>query len=276
MPQTKIFQIYYDEASRQLLEPGFIPLDNRFSEDPAWHEFVPMLQYLNTNELEDGVFYGFLSPKFTKKFRCTAAYVTDFLDRLPAQTEVALFSPGWDQLCFFQNPWEQGEVWHPGVTAITREFLTGAGETCDLGDLVTDVTSSGFSNYVVAKKSYWLAWRDLSNQLADFFNAQPELDALTTSYGSIQRQKYIKTFVQERLSSYLLATRAFKTVASTRAKRVPIYQKIFPEGEMVRKSLELCDHFKRKYRSTRDPAYLSAYRDAKSMISFRHPYVKNS
>ena len=55
MPRTKIFQIYYDDASRRKLDPGFLPLDNCLSPDAQWYEFWPILNYLNTNELEDDV-----------------------------------------------------------------------------------------------------------------------------------------------------------------------------------------------------------------------------
>jgi hypothetical protein len=275
MPRTKIFQIHYDDASRRKLDPGFLPLDNSLSPDAQWYEFWPILNYLNTNALEDDVWYGFLSPKFTRKFNASAAYVEGFLKRIPPETEVALFSPGWDQLCFFQNPWEQGEVWHPGVSEVMRQFLTSVGDDTPIENMVTDVTSSVFSNYVVAKKNYWQQWHTLATQLAQFFETHKALNAQITYYGSIQNQLQIKTFVQERMASYLLTSQRFKVVASTRAMGMPIFKKIFPEGELVRKALELCDHFKRKYRFTGDRAYLDAYQASKKVISFRHPYARS-
>jgi hypothetical protein len=276
MPSTKIYQIHYDDASRRQLDPGFIPLDNAGSPDARWYEFWPILNFLNTNELQEDVWYGFLSPKFNKKFNASAAYVEDFLTRIPPQTEVALFSPGWDQLCYFQNPWEQGEVWHPGVTDVMRQFLAAIGDDTQLDHLVTDVTSSVFSNYVLAKKCYWSEWHILAKQLVQFFETHPNLSEQVTYYGSKQNVTQIKAFVQERMASYVLSTHRFKVVASTRAKSGPIFKKIFPEGEMVRKALELCDHFKRKYRATRDKAYLNAYLDSRKVINFRYPYEKGN
>lgn len=274
MPESKIYQIHYDDVSRRNLDPGFIPLDNAASSDAQWYEFLPIYHYLNTNQLDDGVWYGFLSPKFNKKFNATSGYVHDFLSRIPTQTEVALFSPGWDQLCYFQNPWEQAEIWHPGVNNVMRQFLAAINDDTKLEHIVTDVTTSVFSNYVVAKKSYWMAWHALAKQLAHFFETHETLNSQLTYYGSIQNTTQVKTFVQERLATYLLATKDFKVVASTRAKLAPIFKKIFPEGEMARKSLELCDHFKRRYRATRDKTYLKAYLDSRQMIGFRHPYYK--
>lgn len=274
MPESKIYQIYYDDESRRQLDAGFIPLDNSGSLDSSWYEFLPIFNYLSTNQLEDGVWYGFLSPKFNKKFNASSAYVHDFLTRIPAETEVALLSPGWDQLCYFQNPWEQAEIWHPGASDVMRQFLTAIGDDTKIEQVVTDVTSSVFSNYVLAKKSYWLEWHALAKQLAQFFESHDALNSQMTYYGSIQNKAQIKAFVQERLATYLLATKNFKVVASTRAKSAPIFKKLFPEGEMVRKTLELCDHFKRRYRATRDKTYLNAYLDSRKLIGFRHPYLK--
>jgi hypothetical protein len=274
MPTSKIYQIHYDDVSRRKLDPGFIPLDNAASSDAQWYEFLPIFNYLNTNQLEDDVWYGFLSPKFNKKFNATSGYVHDFLARIPAETEVALLSPGWDQLCYFQNPWEQAEIWHPGVSDVMRQFLAALGDDTQLEHIVTDVTSSVFSNYVLAKKRYWLEWQALATQLAHFFDSNEALNSQVTYYGSIQNKAQVKAFVQERLATYLLATQNFKVVASTRAKSAPIFEKIFPEGEMVRKALELCDHFKRRYRATRDKTYLNAYLDSRKVIGFRHPYLK--
>ena len=62
----KIYQIYYDASSMAGLDPGFIPLDNSHAQRPDWFEFYPILNYINQTELKDGVWYGFLSPKFKK------------------------------------------------------------------------------------------------------------------------------------------------------------------------------------------------------------------
>ena len=162
MSKAQIFQIYYDEKSKSQLDSGFIALDNSKTQFDGWYEFNPILRYLETNTLEDDIWYGFLSPKFKSKTRCDAAYVHEFLKRVPNETEVAIFSPGWDQLAYFLNPWEQGEVWHPELAEITEEFLLATGRTAGLHALVTDATTSVFSNYFVAKKRFWQYWMSIA------------------------------------------------------------------------------------------------------------------
>ena len=273
MAKHKIYQIYYDDKSFSELNEHFIPLDNRRTDDSGWYEFLPIHRHLSSHALEEDHWYGFLSPKFTDKTKCDAAYVHGFLDRMPADAEVAIFSPGWDQLCYFQNPWEQGEVWHPSLTQATQTFLRHAGRYSDVQTLVTDVTTSVFSNYLIAKKRFWLEWKAVADDLVAFVNAHPEYDHQLTSYGSASRQAPMKAFMQERLASYVLATSKFKTAVTTVTQQRPIFRKIFPDAEKDRKLFALCDHFKRTFLETRNPAFLKAYRSSRKLIRFKPPYL---
>ena len=270
--RVAIHQIYYDEPSRQCLDPGFLPLDNAQSPDPGWFEGWPILQYLQSHTLEEDVWYGFLSPRFRHKSGCDSAQVFAFLSSLPPQTEVALFSPGWDQLCYFQNPWEQGQAWHPGLSEAMQAFLQHIGQSQPLSAIVTDVTTSVFSNYVVAKKRYWLAWQHLTEQMMAFANAHPSWGQQQVPYGRLENHQSIKAFLQERLASYVLATQPFRTAVCTRAHRQRIFERLFPSGEADRRLFALCDHFKRQYRKSANPAFLSAFMDTRKHIAFKHPY----
>ena len=73
MSVTNIFQIYYDDDSYDKLEMGFIPLDNSDGR-PDWYEFWAILNYLKNNKLEDGEWYGFLSPRFSEKTGFNSRY----------------------------------------------------------------------------------------------------------------------------------------------------------------------------------------------------------
>ena len=55
-----IYQIYYDQATKQALDPGFIPLDNSNTERPDWYEFWPIRKFLKENQLQEDYWYGFL------------------------------------------------------------------------------------------------------------------------------------------------------------------------------------------------------------------------
>lgn len=202
-----VYQIFYDQESRNRLDSGFIPLDNSRNERPDWYEFWPIRNYLRANKLLDDAWYGFLSPKLTEKSGFASAAVIDALKKFDAHADVALFSPGWDQLAYFLNPFEQGEFWHPGLLDLSQAFFDEIGLTVDLAKLVTYSKTSVFSNYVVAKPSFWNEWLSIADRFYDFVESgdgDPELN-LTTSYGSILHQTPMKTFIQERFASVILA-----------------------------------------------------------------------
>jgi hypothetical protein len=67
MSKLNIFQIYYSEDTRDSIEEGFIPLSNMSNERPDWFEYWPIRNYIINNQLNKKYFYGFLSPKFSKK-----------------------------------------------------------------------------------------------------------------------------------------------------------------------------------------------------------------
>ena len=272
MSKAQIFQIYYDDKSKSQLDSGFLGLDNTSSHDDGWYEFSPIFNYLEANCLADDVWYGFLSPKFTSKTGCDSRYVYDFLDRVPHQAEVVIFSPGWDQLSYFLNPWEQGEVWHPTIAQITEEFLLSSHRTVNLQSVVTDLTTAVFSNYFIAKKRFWMSWHQIATEFKHFVLSHPDFDSLLISYGSANNKAPMKAFIQERLASYLLATGNFVSVASRRTHKQPVMRRLFPHGEADRKLLLLCDQLKRQYRSTHNNAYLAAFYLTRQQISFSRPY----
>ena len=67
MKKIYIHQIFYDATSRAKIQPGFIPIDNTNSKHSDWFEFWVILNFLRNNTLEEGAWYGFLSPKFFEK-----------------------------------------------------------------------------------------------------------------------------------------------------------------------------------------------------------------
>src|SRR5262249_23874509 len=113
MSETKvhIFQIYYSDQTRNILDPGFLPLDNRSNERPDWREYWPIRRFLSSAELREGDFYGFFSPRFKEKTGLSSDDVRRYID---ADYDVISFSHFFDQSCAFANPFEQGEAHHAG------------------------------------------------------------------------------------------------------------------------------------------------------------------
>lgn len=269
MSQIAVYQIYYDQASKAQLQPDFIPLDNTANERPDWYEFWVMLKFLRANELKEDTWYAFLSPKFTYKTGFDSKLVLTVLNEHARHANVVLLSPCWDQIFYFKNPWEQGEMVHPGITRLTQDFLSHIGEPVDLSALVTDMSSTVFSNFVFAKKAYWMAWKKLAEAFFKYVEEDGLMDGdMKTSYQRANQDSPMKTFIQERLASVILATRKFEVVTFDRSGSAELTPNLFPDNYATRKTLSVCDFMKSQYRATGDAAFMDMYWKLRAQIPF--------
>lgn len=272
---AKIFihQIFYDGASKKALDPGFIPLDNTQNLKPDWYEFWPMRNFLLQKTLDKDAWYGFLSPKFQEKTGLNSQYIHTLLNDFDLNADVALFSPGWDQLAYFQNPFEQGEVWHPGISELSQSIFNKIGVSINLDSLVTHSMTSVFSNYIVAKPNFWNEWLFIANKLYDALETgKPPESSLLTTYGSPANQAPMKTFIQERLASVVLSQSKFNVISPDFSQLAPIFERIFSNDPKTRRMLQTCDLLKENYCNTNDSLYLDMYKKIRAEIPFKKPY----
>lgn len=268
-----IHQIYYNEETRQKVMPGFIPLDNTANLRPDWFEFWVILNHLRQNKLQDNIWYGFFSPRFTEKTGLSAQAVMQTIEQAPSNTDVLLFSPGWDQICYFLNPWEQGEAWHPGITSLTQTFLNQFTTYKNISQIVTDSSSTVFSNYLVANKKFWSEWQSLAEAFFSYVEQQSAQSAIAgeTSYGVASNRYPMKTFIQERFASLLLASGSYRVHSLDLSPHAPIFARLFDNTSDTRRALQTCDWLKRQYRQTHDSSYLELYHKVRQTIRYRAP-----
>ncbi len=262
-----IYQIYYDDASFQALDAGFIPLDNRSNERPDWSEYWPIQRFLRTHELKEDNYYAFLSPKFELKTQLNAAQLMQFIQaNHRADVDAFIVTPFWDQAAFFQNIFEQGDFWHPDLMAVSKAFLQRIGHPADLDALVTHGQNTVFCNYIVAKPRFWLRWLALVEQLFNIAEASPE-DELGRhlTLGTRHNDQYsypFKVFIQERLGTLILATESFNVV-SCPLYHLPTLIDVF---ESKRSALLDCDAHKQAFVRTGHVIFERAYRESRQVV----------
>jgi hypothetical protein len=208
MSRTRIFQIFYSDVSRALLDPGFEPLDNSANERPDWREYWPIRRHLLTDRPDADDYYGFFSPRFKEKTRLGAPAVIQFVEAQRGEADVISFSPYYDQSAFFMNPIEQAHSQHPsileplerGVEVIAPEFRPRTA-------LITS-QNTVFCNYFVARGAFWHHWLERCERI--FALAERADDSLARALNTEARHGTgsapIKTFVIERVASVILAT----------------------------------------------------------------------
>jgi hypothetical protein len=264
-----IYQIYYNNETRGKILPGFIPLDNSENLRPDWFEFKVILDFLKNNELENDGWYGFLSPKFLEKTGYNSDFCIDTIKKYGESADVALYSVAWDQLAYFLNPFEQGDLWHPGLLEMSQDFLRTINSKIDLKNLVTDATTSVFSNYIVAKKIFWDQWLELAKIYFDY--AEKYHEGITISSGALENKYPMKTFIQERFSSLILSSRKFNVINIDRSYDAPVCR-LFDNDIKTRKLLQACELMKAKYREKNDIKYLNMYWSIRADIKMKPPY----
>lgn len=259
-----IHQIFYNEETKAQLDPGYIPLDNTANERPDWYEFWPMLKWLQSNPMNDNDWYGFLSPKFFRKTGFTSADVFHVIEQFKEEANIATFSVSWDQAAYFKNVFEQGELWHPGITEVTQQFLNDIGDTTDLQKMVNYSYTSVLSNFIIAKPKFWKEWLSLAEKFFAYAESKGVLKDRTTTYGSNTNQAPIKTFIQERFASLILSRGGFITIPVDMSQHIPMYERLFKNTEENRKRLGVCDFLKNEYLKTGDALLIEMHQKIRS------------
>ena len=261
-----VHQLFYDQASRAALDPGFIPLDNARASRPDWYEFWPILQFLRSNKLDEESWYGFLSPRFERKSGLNSASVFQILDSIDLSHDVALFPTGTDYILYFKNVFEQGESSHPNLMNLSKKFIAQAGIDVDLDTLVSHSGNACFSNFIVAKATYWNEWR----QLAESFFVFAEDPFTETGIALREPAPYLrgptpmKVFIQERLSALVLAR------GHLRVFSMPLTFSLSRHPPVVLETLAKIDEVKRKISTGDSPELRLTLDELRRCLKFDH------
>ena len=271
----RIHQIFYDAESKSLLDPRFIPLDNTENLRPDWFEFWVILNFLRTHRTEPNTWYGFLSPKFKMKTGMSADDVMGMLRNLGPRYGVALFTSHPHELVLFQNPFIQGDIYHEGLLDISQEFFDVINIKVDLRSLVTCLHTSVFSNYIIAKDSYWRQWKDLAERFFDYVeHGREKMESGSNSLVPYDgRLIPMKTFIQERLSTVILSQQKFKTFVPNSIRELSetpkIIQDFWGAEFSYRDQLVTLDRIKQRYIETRQRRYREDFQKLSGLLLSR-------
>lgn len=258
-----IYQIYYSEETKQSNDPGFLQLDNLANERPDWREYWPIRNFLLNNELEDGRYYGFFSPKFKQKTNLDASEVYKFIEA--NQADVIHFSPFFDQSAFPINIFSQATAQHQGIADPLEKALKVLNKDLNPFEVVMNSTNTIFCNFFVAKKAFWKIWlkhcemifkiaESNTTELATALNANTNHD----SHGAA-----VKVFVIERIASYLAAAGKIKTIKSFNPMSLPFAgSKI----SIYRDELLMLDALKIAYSNTDLPDYMNSFNNLRANL----------
>ena len=266
--QAHIFQIFYSDESRSLLDPRFIPLDNTANEHPDWREYWPIRKFLLDAALCDDDYYGFLSPRFREKTGLSSEQVFEFVK--PGH-DVISFSPFPDLRSWYCNVFEQAELIHPGLTDLGQRFVNAVAFPAELRNIVMDSRQMIFANYFLAKPRFWTAWFQLAEKL--FHIAESGTGPLAESLNApvayyVRGAAPAKVFIMERLASLLISTQGW-TVSAYNPSLLP-----FSDLRLDNVAFELIvlDALKLAYNGTGYAHYVDAFRKLRELVASKLEY----
>ncbi len=251
-----IYQIYYDDATKNLLDPGFIPLDNRHNIRPDWYEYWPIRSALLRGGFPKNSLIGFFSPKFKQKTGLTSNDVLRFLG--PCEADLYNFSPYFDQSAFFYNVIDQAVANHGPVNEVFHAAIDLMRLNQPESVFVHDSRTVIFSNFFVAKYAVWEKWLTACERL--FYEAEfggSDLSRLLIR--SVRHATYdaqLKVFIIERVISFLLDLNRQLKVARFPPLDLPM------SGSRISKfpeDLLILDALKIAFLESRQRDYLGAY-----------------
>ncbi|MHB1116408.1 glycosyltransferase [Sideroxydans sp.] len=254
---VRIFQIFYDERTRAQLDPAFMPLDNLDNPRPDWCEYWPIRKVLLEQTFDDDTYLGFFSPRFFEKTRMRGEDVLAVVRQ--SVDEVVSFSPFFDQGAIHINPFMQGEVNHPGMVDVAQDVLKSLDIKIDLQSIVCDRTTTIFSNYFVARYSFWKRWFACFEHIyAICEGPDSALKSRLLSYTKYRAgtDYQMKIFILERLVTVLMEESHLQCELALDIRHAPMS---FPGTEKVLDELVVTDWLKGRFRVTGQVGYLEIF-----------------
>ncbi|MEO8102951.1 MAG: hypothetical protein ABI790_10510 [Betaproteobacteria bacterium] len=264
MAAVHVHQIYYSAETRSRLDPGFIPLDNLANDRPDWREYWPIRRHLLQHPPQGDDFIGFFSPKFGEKTGLDSSAVAEFVSRQPADTDVILFSPFFDQIAAYWNIFEHGMNHHPGIFKTFKMAADMLVPGVSLETLATDSRNTVFSNYFVARPAFWKEWL-AKNEVLFAIAEAGESDLAARLNGLVkyaEQELPAKVFMMERVATLLLATNPAWRVQV----RDPMLGRLDPLFQQYRLELICMDALKIAFNARPAEEYRTAYRFLRNQI----------
>jgi hypothetical protein len=150
---VRVFQIYFEDWQKELLDKSFYPLNNSRTRSELL-EFA-VFEQLQKNDATKGLaLWGALSWRFGEKTGLTGV---DLFKQVLGNKghDVYYCNPYPQNEALFHNLWMQGETSHPRFLEVVRAFFKAAG--LDESDIAGVQPSGSYScaNFLVATPRFW-------------------------------------------------------------------------------------------------------------------------
>ena len=208
IPEVHLFQIAYNEKTKEKCLDCFEILDNTENTRPDWREYWPIKNYLLNHEIKDDEWYGFFSPKFKEKTGLDEQKFLRFIKDNIENCDVLHFSPFYDHKILNDNIYLQCEVNHPGTLSCFKYILNEIAIDDNILAKPSSTNNFIYCNYFIAKGKIWKKWFELTEQI--YLIAENEIDDSKKNLNLMTNHEdyYLpmKIFIIERIITLLVDT----------------------------------------------------------------------
>lgn len=213
--KINIYQIFFKEEQREILDPAFIPYDNitpeigpelsnKFREWPV----IRQSGYQKAIDAQADI-WGFVSYKFEEKTNISGDKFIRFIEDNP-DNDVWFMEPYYRPQCPFFNPWTQGDIYHKGISQIPNYLFKLAGNPIDVTQIPMRFC---WYNFFAGTQKFWDQYFEAIDDMIEVSRKDPKLKEILfdigAGHGNDTTVPYF-IFVVERMFPTLLALGGLK------------------------------------------------------------------
>lgn len=199
------FKIYQPVFKNRKLFKGdvfeeYLVWDN----DKRFWEFYQFKLFFDKKEYLKHDYFGVVSGKFEIKTQVSREAFEKFLVNNPGY-DLYFINPFDFMHIIYDNPWEQGEVCHPGLIDLVMALFERVGYSTELIFKTYPVDVLSYCNYFVGNQLFWEKYMDFAMPVFDELSVMFEEDESLQNFNSyLSGECNLFPFVFERLLSTFL------------------------------------------------------------------------
>lgn len=195
-----IYQSFFTEDQRSLLDPAFIPWDNIENRTPHLREYPMWKNSTWKHQYDPTAYWGLFSVKYKDKTSVPPQVFKDWILANPGY-DVYHIDPFYFNSSQFPNTWVQGERWHPGMLEFCDRLFPIIGIKENVRDLTLKPEEFITANYYVGNADFWVRWIHFLDECLHCCDHDQYCFNYLYSYGGMYNGHWVPNFpfVTERL-----------------------------------------------------------------------------
>ena len=177
--KPNIYQVFFDENSKSKLSKSFLSFDNTNPINQKEFEYGVMRHLYRENDWANSTHLSVLSWKFEEKTKGSPEKLQKYLKKKPGY-DIYIVNPyeGYYRIPFiyskFENMWNQGEYFHPGMKKIAIELFNIAGLDPKVLNKSHPKDLICYCNYWIANRKFWDLYMSYSERLYSAVYKSPD------------------------------------------------------------------------------------------------------